>query len=146
MDTCFSEIRKALDEYGIKPTHGHSLDEIADFFARINSYDRYINIDFNDYIAIIRSASTICIATETVSYDNIGKALSSMLATTVDGRKPSSVLVNFNIGPDFMMEHMNLVSEAFAPLSSDAEIIWGMSHSNSPVHEVEVAAVLGFKQ
>ena len=145
MNTISSEIRKALDENDIKPAPGTTLDEIADFFARIESYDRYINVDFDDFISIIRDSSVIGIASETVSYDNIGTALRTILATTVDGRKPSSVLVNFNIGPDFMMEHMHLVSEAVETLPSDVDMIWGMSHSNSDAREAEVAVAMGYK-
>ncbi len=145
MNTFSSEIRKALDENNIRPAVGTTLVEIADFFTRIESYDRYINVDFDDFLSLIRESSVIGIASETVSYDNIGSALRSILATTVDGSKPSSVLVNFNIGPDFMMEHMHLVSEAVETLPSDVNMTWGMSHSNSDAREVEVAVAMGYK-
>lgn len=145
MNTFSSEIRKALDENNIRPAVGTTLVEIADFFTRIESYDRYINVDFDDFLSLIRESSVIGIASETVSYDNIGSALRSILATTVDGSKPSSVIVNFNIGPDFLMEHMQLVSEAVETLPSDVDMTWGMSHSNSDAREVEVAVAMGYK-
>ncbi len=74
MNTFSSEIRKALDENNIRPAVGTTLVEIADFFTRIESYDRYINVDFDDFLSLMRESSVIGIASKTVSYDNIGTA------------------------------------------------------------------------